>query len=131
MIDDVVDRNDPAGEAVGLMRMLGDPTRLRLLGLLQSGPMNVSALCKKLSLAQPTVSHHLGLLRQYKLVNNRRDGKQVFYSLNPDTVTNLDDCGGLTVISGPVEVRLCNTSVGEMPPIDDRIAGNTTAGAGI
>lgn len=102
-------RIDPVVEAVQLLRLLSDPTRLRLLGLLQSGAMNVTTLCEKLDLAQPTVSHHLGLLRSLKLVNNRRDGKQVFYSLNSDTVSNLDGCGGLTVSWGPVEVRFCNS----------------------
>lgn len=101
-------RIDPVVEAVELLRLLSDPTRLRLLGLLQGGPMNVTTLCQKLDLAQPTVSHHLGLLRGLNLVSNRRDGKQVFYSLNAETVTNLDECGGLTVAAGPVEVRFCN-----------------------
>ena len=100
---------DPVVEAVQLLRLLSDPTRLRLLGLLQSGPMNVTTLCAKLDLAQPTVSHHLGLLRGLDLVSNRRQGKQVFYSLNAETVTNLDERGGLTVTTGPVEVRFCNT----------------------
>lgn len=108
---------DPVVEAVQLLRLLSDPTRLRLLGLLQSGPMNVTTLCQKLDLAQPTVSHHLGLLRSLKLVSNRRDGKQVFYSLNSDTVTNLDERGGLTVAAGPVEVRFCNKRFESAPPV--------------
>ncbi len=131
MIDEPVPTTDPVDNAVGIMRILADPTRLRLLGLLQSGPMNVTTLCEKLGLAQPTVSHHLGLLRTFRLVNNRRDGKQVFYSLNPETVTNLDECGGLTVASGPVELRFCNGYDPAQPPVDDRIADGTAAGAGV
>ncbi len=106
---------DPVVEAVQLLRLLADPTRLRLLGLLQSGPMNVTTLCQKLDLAQPTVSHHLGLLRSLKLVSNRRQGKQVFYSLNAETVTNLDERGGLTVTAGPVEVQFCNRQQDQKP----------------
>lgn len=98
---------DTVQEAVSVMRLLADPTRLRLLGLLRGGEMNVTTLCSKLDLAQPTVSHHLGLLRSLALVCNRRDGKQVFYSLNPDSVTNCDESGGLTIAIGPVEVRFC------------------------
>lgn len=100
--------HDTIGDSVRLMRTLADPTRLRLLGLLQSGELNVTALCEKLDLAQPTVSHHLGLLRAEKLVNNRRAGKQVFYSLNDETVTGMDVGGGMTIKTGPIEVRLCD-----------------------
>ncbi len=99
---------DTIDEAVKIMRVLADPTRLRLLGLLQGGERNVTALCEQLDLAQPTVSHHLALLRTSTLVTNRRDGKQVFYALNDQTVTSLEGDGGLTVKMGPVELRFCD-----------------------
>ena len=67
---------------VGLFRLLSDKTRLNILLLLAKGERNVSSLCEELSLPQPTVSHHLGLLRMSNLIANRRDGKQVFYELN-------------------------------------------------
>lgn len=111
---------DPVEEAVQLLRILADPTRLRLLGLLQGGPLNVTNLCEKLELAQPTVSHHLGLLRSLKLVTNRRQGKQVFYSLNDETVTNLDGHGGLTIAAGPVKVRFCNTGCPQVEQISQQ-----------
>jgi DNA-binding transcriptional ArsR family regulator len=78
----------------GLFRLLSDKTRVHILMLLAEGERNVSTLCEQLSLPQPTVSHHLGLLRQHEIIVNRRSGKQVFYQLNPrmnlgraDTVT--------------------------------------------
>jgi DNA-binding transcriptional ArsR family regulator len=49
--------------------------------LLAEGEMNVTAIQKKLKLPQNSASHHLGLLREGGLVVNRRDGKQIFYSL--------------------------------------------------
>jgi DNA-binding transcriptional ArsR family regulator len=67
---------------VGLFRLLSDKTRLNILMLLAKGERNVSSLCDELSLPQPTVSHHLGLLRMSNLIANRREGKQVFYELN-------------------------------------------------
>src|SRR3954468_2706997 len=67
---------------VGLFRLLSDKTRLNILMLLAKGERNVSSLCGELSLPQPTVSHHLGLLRMSNLISNRRAGKQVFYDLN-------------------------------------------------
>ena len=67
---------------VGLFRLLSDKTRLNILMLLAKGERNVSSLCGELSLPQPTVSHHLGLLRMSNLISNRRAGKQVFYELD-------------------------------------------------
>ena len=67
---------------VSLFRLLSDKTRLSILVLLARGERNVSSLCEELRLPQPTVSHHLGLLRMSNLITNRRDGKQVFYELD-------------------------------------------------
>ena len=63
-------------------RILGDPTRLRVVTVLREGHMNVSQLCRLLDMPQPSVSHHLGLLRMGGLVDTRRRGKEVFYSLS-------------------------------------------------
>src|SRR5215216_2805313 len=67
---------------VGLFRLLSDKTRLNILMLLAKGERNVTSLCEELALPQPTVSHHLGLLRMNNLIGNRRDGKQVYYGIN-------------------------------------------------
>jgi len=64
-----------------LFRILGDPSRLRILFALQEGESNVTRLCKRLKLRQPTVSHHLGILRMGGVVNNRRNGKEIIYGL--------------------------------------------------
>lgn len=69
-------------QLTALFRLLSDKTRLNVLLLLSSGERNVSWLCRELKLPQPTVSHHLGLLRISNVIANRRDGKQVFYQLN-------------------------------------------------
>jgi DNA-binding transcriptional ArsR family regulator len=71
-------------EVVALSRVFGllaDPTRVRLLLLLCDGEQNVSSLCAALGLPQPTVSHHLGLLRRGGLLVGRRDGKSIYYGL--------------------------------------------------
>ena len=65
-----------------LFRLLADKTRLKILLLLVKGERNVTSLCDELRLPQPTVSHHLGLLRMSNLITNRRNGKQVFYELD-------------------------------------------------
>ena len=65
-----------------VMSMLSDPTRLRLVLLLCAGERRVSELVEVLRQPQPTVSHHLGLLRRARLLVTRREGKSIFYSLD-------------------------------------------------
>ena len=72
-------KSDVRDQAQGF-GLLSDPTRLGILALLAKGPKNVTALCKALGLKQPTVSHHLGLLRMGRLVNGIRQGKAVVYT---------------------------------------------------
>ena len=100
------DQMDGMDDVIKIMRLLADPTRLRVITMLQSGEINVSSLCKRLSLAQPTVSHHLGLLRAMGLVNTRRKGKQVFYSLNSETVVSMADQSGLIISAGSMQLSL-------------------------
>ncbi len=69
-------------QLTAVFRLLSDKTRMTILMLLANGERNVTSLCKELRLPQPTVSHHLGLLRVQNVLSNRRDGKQVFYGLN-------------------------------------------------
>ena len=100
---------DQVGDVVGLLRTLSDPTRLRILSVLQDGEHSVTALCEQLQLAQPTVSHHLGRLRSARLVANRRDGKQVFYSLNGEMVAESKGDSALSIAAGALELRIRRT----------------------
>lgn len=109
MVQEHVAVADHVGDVVGMLRTLSDPTRLRLLSALQAGEHSVTALCDELQLAQPTVSHHLGRLRSARLVANRRDGKQVFYSLNGAMVSEQKDTASLAIAAGALELRIRRT----------------------
>ncbi|MFP4106270.1 MAG: ArsR/SmtB family transcription factor [Phycisphaerae bacterium] len=94
-----------------IFRLMGDPTRLRLILTLHKGPATVTELCKKLKLPQPNVSRHLGLLRMGELVNADRQGKQVVYSLSepaPTTVRAMQALGKKynPMQVGPLEIKL-------------------------
>jgi len=77
----MVKKPQTAAVLAQMFRVLGDQTRLAILLLLSDGELNVSTLCRKLKVAQPSVSHHLGILRLGQMVTTRRNGKEVFYSL--------------------------------------------------
>src|SRR6185503_1227009 len=69
-------------EASGLLRLLGDETRLRLLRVLAQDALNVSELTAVLGVAQSGVSRHLGLLREAGLVAEDRAGAFAWYRLS-------------------------------------------------
>jgi len=60
---------------------IADPKRLMLLYYVAERPRNVTELTELLDVAQPTVSHHLRVLRERGLVNAERDGTSIYYSL--------------------------------------------------
>lgn len=64
-------------EVVDGLRMLADPTRLRLLWLLCGDELDVSTLAERLGVARPAVSQHLAKLRLVGLITQRRDGRRV------------------------------------------------------
>jgi DNA-binding transcriptional ArsR family regulator len=73
-------------------RALGDPTRLRILGLLQAeGELSAGALTRRLGQAQPKVSNHLACLRWCGFVATRREHRVVFYRLADARVATILD----------------------------------------
>jgi DNA-binding transcriptional ArsR family regulator len=65
----------------GICKTLADPTRLMILNELKRGEMSVGQLMANLGLPQSNVSRHLAVMRERAVVNNRRDGTTVYYSL--------------------------------------------------
>ena len=65
------------------LRALSDPTRLRIMALLERDELSVNELQEITRLGQSRISTHLGLLSDCALVQARRDGKRTFYKLNP------------------------------------------------
>lgn len=68
-----------------LFRALGDETRLRIVALLAHGELCVCHLEKALGLNQPNISRQLGVLRAARVVEARREGTWVYYSLVPQS----------------------------------------------
>jgi DNA-binding transcriptional ArsR family regulator len=70
-----------AQRACGLMKALANPDRLMLLCRLSQGEASVGQLEAELGILQPTLSQQLTVLREEALVDARREGRQVFYSV--------------------------------------------------
>jgi ArsR family transcriptional regulator len=80
-------------DCVTFCRALGDETRQQILELLRGGELGVGEIVKAFEMSQPTISHHLGILKQSGLVKSRKQGKQVFYSIDDQNV--IECCGQL------------------------------------
>lgn len=90
----------PSIDCVEFCKALADDTRQEILALLRErGELCVSDIAEGFPISQPTISHHLSLLRRAGLVTTRRDGKQVYYDLNQENVAEC--CGMLMVRFAP------------------------------
>ena len=72
-----------------LFKVFGDSTRLRIMFTLSDGEMSVLKIAEALNMEQSTISHQLRVLRQNKLVRVRREGKQIYYSLDDEHVAGV------------------------------------------
>lgn len=70
-----------------LFKVLGDSTRIRILHILRQKEKNVTEIAEELNMNQSAISHQLRILKNSKLVKNRREGKTMYYSLSDDHVT--------------------------------------------
>ena len=70
-----------------ICRALGDSNRLEIVKMLADGEKCGCRLLDKFEITQPTLSHHMKILVECGLVNDRREGKWHHYSLNCDTLT--------------------------------------------
>jgi DNA-binding transcriptional ArsR family regulator len=78
-----------AAEAAALLRSLGNEQRLLILCHLVEAELGVGELLLRLDLSQSALSQHLAVLREAELVQTRREGLQVFYSIAPGPVQPL------------------------------------------
>jgi ArsR family transcriptional regulator len=88
-------------------KAIADDTRQKIMSHLCCNWLCVSDVVDRLGgVTQPTVSHHLSILRDANLVYTRREGKQIFYSLNQDAVAVC--CGTLMQSFAPEKIPLIN-----------------------
>jgi ArsR family transcriptional regulator len=81
-----------AAELATMFKALGDPVRLRLLSLIASHPGGEACVCEispTFDVSQPTISHHLKLLRSAGLLDCERRGTWVYYWVNPAALQQL------------------------------------------
>ena len=80
-------------ELADLFKVFGDSTRLRIMVTISENEMSVLNIAETLNMEQSTISHQIRVLRQNKLVRVRREGKQIYYSLDDDHVKKIIEMG--------------------------------------
>ena len=88
---------DDARQLAAALKTIADPARLRLLSLIQTQPGGEACVChltEPLGLSQPTVSHHLKVLREAGLVERERRGSWAYYRVVPEPLAALRELLG-------------------------------------
>ena len=82
-----------------VFKALSDPSRREILRLLSGGERTAGELASSFDMTKPSMSHHFTVLKEAELIRSRRDGQQIFYSLNTtvlqDVLTRLWDHLGI------------------------------------
>ncbi|HSJ52628.1 MAG TPA: metalloregulator ArsR/SmtB family transcription factor [Anaerolineae bacterium] len=92
-------------DCVEFCKALADDTRQQILQMLLEKEMPVNDIVAAFDVSQPTISHHLNVLKQMGLVTSRREGKQVFYSTDHENVVQ---CCGLLIAKFDAQ-KVCET----------------------
>lgn len=85
----MIDGNESLLKLAELFKILGDPTRLKIVEILLENEMCVNHIAETMGMGQSAISHQLRVLRQARLVIYRKEGKTAYYSLNDDHVEGL------------------------------------------
>lgn len=89
IVNDTMPEETELYDLAELFKVFGDSTRIRILFVLFEAEVCVCDLAKVLNMTQSAISHQLRILKANKLVNSRREGKSVFYSLTDGHVRTI------------------------------------------
>jgi len=78
--------NEKYRDYAQFFKALSDPNRLMIMDMLSCGELCACEILEKFKITQPTLSHHMNILCDCKLVNGRKEGKWTYYSQNNDNV---------------------------------------------
>ncbi len=74
---------------VKVFKALSDGTRQEILGMVSASEKKVSEICSEFQVSQPTISHHLHILKEIGLVETRKEGKNIFYYTKKNSINNI------------------------------------------
>ncbi len=78
-------------ESAGILKAIAEPNRLRILNMLSDGELCACKILDRLVITQPTLSHHMRILCDCGIVDARKSGKWMHYSLNHEKLKDLEN----------------------------------------
>ena len=94
-------------ETAKILKAISDPKRLRIVDMLSCGELCANKILEAFWITQPTLSHDIRVLIQAGIVNDRREGKNIFYSLNRDRLAEFENT--LHEITTPKANCICHS----------------------
>jgi ArsR family transcriptional regulator len=94
-----------------ILKALGDPKRAMIVDMLSCGELCACKILEKFDMTQPTLSHHMKLLRECGLVSARDEGKWTYYSLNHNCIEKTKQF--LSAITSNKEICICKQIIRE------------------
>ena len=107
-------------ELAELLRLLGEPTRLRILLACLAQPASVGEIAARVDIPRSLVSHHLRMLRASRFLGSRRNGKQIIYSPADDRIRCILEDLVEHVVEQPNETENGHTLQCDLREIPDR-----------
>ena len=112
---------DNYAEYVSLFKAISDQTRLKIVDILSGGEMCACQLLDNFTITQPTLSYHMRILCESGLVQGKRDGAWMYYSLSGDVIENISEF--LFKIKSDTKQALKEQGIKEQGIIDQGIKG--------
>lgn len=93
-------------DSAKMLKAISDPKRLRIVDMLSCGELCACKIQEAFNITQPTLSHDMKVLIEADIVDSRRDGKNIYYSLKKDTLLNIEK--RLNEIFEPSDSCICH-----------------------
>lgn len=84
-----IDNNEKIVEMCDFFKALSDPTRMRIVLTISNGEICVNDIAARINMTKSAVSHQLAYLKRLRLIKSRKEGKEVYYSLDDEHVNLL------------------------------------------
>ena len=109
-------------DKIEIFKALSDKNRLLILDMLSCGDLCACDIMEGLNLTQPTISHHMKVLQKCKLVEGKKEGKWVFYSINVNKVNDLQEF--ISFLTSSKDDCICKVNINECTKFDCHLNKN-------
>ena len=89
-----------------LLKAIADPVRMQILEMISCHEMHATDVLRLLSISQSTLSHHMKILTEQEIVNAKKEGTSIYYSINPNTIGKVNQL--ISHLTEPKDECVCH-----------------------